>query len=197
MRIGIFFISPNGKTKQIANYIKKGIMKKYNIKVDTVLIEENVKYDIKKYQAMIIGGPVYYGGYSRHLTSFIESNAEYLNSIFTAFFSISCYSVSIASPFEYDPFIKNYLKSTLSNAYKPRITASFGGDLAYTKYSPSIKWVAKTSASQIKQYVKDVDITNTSKDHSLTNWKWVDDFINKFASEAVPKKYLLKAKSKL
>jgi len=146
---------------------------------------------------MIIGGPVYYGGYSRHLTSFIESNAEYLNSIFTAFFSISCYSVSIASPFEYDPFIKNYLKSTLSNAYKPRITASFGGDLAYTKYSPSIKWVAKTSASQIKQYVKDVDITNTSKDHSLTNWKWVDDFINKFASEAVPKKYLLKAKSKL
>ena len=148
---------------------------------------------------MIIGGPVYYGGYSRHLTSFIESNAEHLNNIYTAFFSISCYSISIASPFEYDPFIKNYLKSTLSNAFKPRMTASFGGDLAYTKYSPSIKWVAKTSASQIKQYVKDknVDITDTSKDHSLTNWKWIDDFINKFSSESVPKKYLLKAKSKL
>jgi len=76
------------------------------------------------------------------------------------------------------------------------MTASFGGDLAYTKYSPSIKWVAKTSASQIKQYIKEIDITDTSKDHSLTKWKWIDDFINKYISEAVPKKYL-KVKSKI
>ncbi|KAG4103941.1 Flavodoxin domain-containing protein [Neocallimastix lanati (nom. inval.)] len=168
MKIGIFYVSSNGKTKQIVNYIKKGIIKKYDLKVYSIFIKENVKYDLSKYQLIIIGGPVYYGSYSENLTSFIESNVEYLNNAYTAFFSVSCYSVSISSPFDYDPLIKNYLKLTLSDEFKPRITASFGGDLSYTKYSPSLKWVAKKSASQIKQCVKNEDITDTSKNHSLT-----------------------------
>jgi menaquinone-dependent protoporphyrinogen oxidase len=91
----------------------------------------------------------------------------------SAFFSVSGSAGSREARGKIDAqrCIDDFLRET---GWRPILTESIAGAMAFTKYNPIVRWVLK----QISK--RNGGPTDTSHDHELTDWTEVEQFAGAF-----------------
>ncbi|MFT7461353.1 MAG: menaquinone-dependent protoporphyrinogen oxidase [Planctomycetota bacterium] len=130
---------------------------------------------LQKYDAIIIGAPVYRVKFPRCTSKFIRSHINELKKIKCAFFSVSLTAISKKQEdIEAISQLTNEFPMNLD--WKPDRVESFAGALAYTKYNIFLRFI-------IKMMVKSHDgDTDTTRDYEYTNWNDVQKFSHEFLS---------------
>ena len=81
----ILYSTVDGHTRHICEYISKKLNNKKKIQISS--IEECEKFDLSKYDEIIIGASVRYGYHRKNVYNLIENNKEILEQKKTTFFS--------------------------------------------------------------------------------------------------------------
>lgn len=124
---------------------------------------------VSDFDAVLVGASIIRGKHQPYVRDFVRRHAARLNQIPSAFVSVSG---AAGSPLpekraEAQGYLDEFLKQT---AWRPTVTAAFGGTLAYTKYGFLLRWIIKRIAKQSG------GPTDTTRDHELTDWDAVDRF---------------------
>ena len=127
------------------------------------------------YDGIIVGASVIRGRHQRSVRDFVRAHCASLNAMPTAFFSVSG---SAASPDERGGAearrcVEIFLGET---HWRPAITDTIAGAMAYTKYGPLLRWILKQIAK------RNGGPTDTSREHEMTDWQQVQHFVERFAA---------------
>lgn len=128
-----------------------------------------------EYDGVIVGGSIQYNRHQNFLKTFVREHRDALNAMPSAFFSVSGAGAgrTEAQRAKANGYITDFLRET---GWRPTSIASFGGAIAYTRYNPILRWVIKRIAAQSGAP------TDTTRDHSFTDWTQVDRFATAFVS---------------
>lgn len=126
-----------------------------------------------EFDGVIIGGSIIGGHHHRALVRFVTEHRAVLNAAPSAFFSVSG---SAGSPLETERaharrFVAEFLTRT---GWRPVVTETIAGAMAYTKYNPLLRWFIKRAAKAAG------GPTDTSRDHESTDWAQVERFVAAF-----------------
>lgn len=129
-----------------------------------------------KYEAVIIGASIHAGGYQRSLKRWVMANAQTLNCLPSAFFSV-CLGVlqrEISVQQDLARISEDFLKVS---GWRPTKRVIFAGALSYSKYNSLLKWwmnrISKKAGGD----------TDTSKDYEYTDWNAVSRFTQEFSND--------------
>jgi menaquinone-dependent protoporphyrinogen oxidase len=134
---------------------------------------------LDEYDGFVVGASVIGGKHQPYIGAFIRRNATRLNSVPSAFFSVSG---SAASPLsEKRAAVKKLVEEFLTaTSWRPVQVATFGGMMAYTQYGFILRWFTKLVA------MRSGGPTDTSRDHDFTDWAEVDRFAEKLVAVFAP-----------
>jgi len=123
---------------------------------------------------LIVGASVHVGHHSEKLESWVREHRDVLDTIPTAFFSVS---LSAGSPTpkakeEAREYVSDFLRRT---EWQPNRSEAFGGALRYTRYGFFKRWMMRLIASRSGS--RDLD---THRDYEYTDWHAVEQFTNDF-----------------
>jgi menaquinone-dependent protoporphyrinogen oxidase len=129
----------------------------------------------RDFDGVIIGGSIQFNQHQRFLKQFARKHRNTLNAMPSAFFSVSGAGAgrTDVERAQAGDYIAEFLRET---GWHPKVTASFGGAIAYTRYNPLLRWVMRRIAAEKG------GPTDTSRDHSLTDWTQVERFALDFAT---------------
>lgn len=174
-RLLIVFGTYYGQTERIANSMADVLRKRGDFV--TVINVKKVPRSLAPgdYDGILIGGSIQFNHHQRSLRAFVRAQRATLNAMPSAFFSVSGSGAARTSPArsKAEGYVAEFLSET---GWHPSTTAAFGGAVAYTKYNPILRWVMRRIAAKSGQP------TDTSRDHSLTDWAEVERFATAFAS---------------
>ena len=177
-RILIVFGSAYGQTTKIASHIQDTLIA---AGLNVTLLNADVarSIDLDGVDGVVVGSSVIIGKHRKSVKRFVESQVETLNGIASAFFSVSgsAGSVQASQQSQARALMEQFLNAT---GWRPDLMTTFGGALAYTQYSPLIRWIMKRIART------EGGPTDTTRDHELTNWAHVDAFAQRFARLVTP-----------
>src|SRR5690349_17339028 len=96
----------------------------------------------RDFDGTIVGGSVNYGRHQRAVERFVRAQRDTLNAMPSAFFSVSG---SAASPqatarAAAQRCVDEFLRDT---RWRPVLSEIVAGTMAYTKYSPLVRWLVK------------------------------------------------------
>ena len=127
------------------------------------------------YDGVIIGGSVIAGRHQRYLERFARAHRDELNQMPSAFFSVS--GSAAGSSDQDQANARRVLDAFLSKTgWHPRMTATIGGAMAFTKYGVFTRMMLKRVSR------REGGPTDTSRDHELTDWNQVVRFAGEFAA---------------
>ena len=128
--------------------------------------------ELYDYDGVVIAASVLMGHHQEYVRQFVHRHAEQLNTMPSAFVSV-CGAAS-GDPPQAQSYIDRFLLET--GWWRPSATRSFTGAVAYTRYSPLLRWwLKRISRSQGLP-------TDTSHDWDLTEWDEVERFARQFAT---------------
>jgi menaquinone-dependent protoporphyrinogen oxidase len=132
-----------------------------------------------EFDAVIVGGSIIGGRHHRMLEHFVRAHREVLNTSPSAFFSVSG---SAGSPLATERahasrFVAEFLAKT---GWRPALTETIAGAMAYTKYNWLLRWFIKRTAQAAG------GPTDTSRDHEMTDWPQVERFVERFLAISTP-----------
>ena len=165
----IIYSSTDGHTKKICNRILSFSNKENPPEIISLI--EATKFDLSKFDKILIGASIRYGRHSKELYKFIELNKDILNQIESIFFSVNVVArkpeknTSVTNP-----YINKFLKIS---KWKPKKIEVFAGKVDYPKYGLIDKYIIKLIMFITK------GPTDTSKSYEFTDWGKVDDFAKK------------------
>ena len=162
----IIYSSTDGHTQTICrrliNFLKDGD----DIKISS--LEEAKKFDLSKFNKIIIGASIRYGKHSKELYKFVNSNKDILNQKQSVFFSVNVVARKPEKSMpDTNPYIKKFLK--ISN-WKPKKIGVFAGKVDYPSYGLFDKYIIKLIMFITK------GPTDTSQSYEFTDWSKVDEF---------------------
>tara|TARA_Y100000591_G_C21481861_1_gene520876 strand:- start:39 stop:563 length:525 start_codon:yes stop_codon:yes gene_type:complete len=164
----IIYSSTDGHTKIICDRIISLLNQKNSLKITS--LSEVSKYDLSKFNKIIIGASIRYGRYSEDLYKFINLNKEILDKKESVFFSVN---VVARKPEKNTPDTNPYIKKFLKiSKWKPKKLGVFAGKVDYPNYSFLDKYIIKFIMFLTN------GPTDTSKSYEFTDWEKVDDFAN-------------------
>jgi menaquinone-dependent protoporphyrinogen oxidase len=135
--------------------------------------------DLAGFDGVIVGSSIIRGKHRASIDRFVSEHRQALNTLPTAFFSVSGAAASADATEQYEA--RRMMESFLTkHSWTPDLVATFGGAISYTRYSPLIRFVMKRISR------KEGGPTDTTRDHELTDWARVDDFADHFAHVAAP-----------
>lgn len=130
---------------------------------------------IHGFDGFLVAASILSGRHQRYIKGFARRHGHLLSTAPSAFVSISG-SAASADPKVQDQAqqcITTFLKET---GWQPRVTRTFGGAIAYTRYNWVLRivmrWISRRSGGP----------TDTSRDHELTDWNAVDRFAHELAT---------------
>jgi menaquinone-dependent protoporphyrinogen oxidase len=126
------------------------------------------------YDGVIIGASINFGRHPRSIRRFARANREVLQTTPSAFFSVSgaeCSPDEVARATA-QRYIENFRRET---GWQPAMSESIAGAMAYTKYSPMMRWIMK----RISQ--KEGGPADTTRDHEYTDWDQVGRFADRYS----------------
>ena len=126
----ILFSTVDGHTKRICEYIADRITSNYNVTL--LSIDNTEKLDLLSYQLIIIGASIRYGKHQSSVYNFIKNNADNLNSINNAFFSVSAVA---RKPGKDSPDTNPYMIKFLTQIIGSHTNLLCFGSLDYKKYN--------------------------------------------------------------
>ncbi len=171
MKILVLYLSRDGQTKKIANYLAEHFI--------SCQVENISKFEgtLAEFDVIIIGAAIRYGHFHPSLFHFINKNRIILNNKKTAFFSVNLTArkANKNTP-ETNPYIKKYLHK-IASIWQPHLKAVFAGALRYPRYNLidryMIKLIMRLTGGE----------TDTTKEVEYTDWKSVDQFIQDIRCE--------------
>lgn len=172
MKILICFATTEGQTRKVAEYIADvlGYSKHFVAVID---VTAAVDVDPADFGAAILAGSVHMGRYQTALVRSISQWSDVLNSMPTAFVSVS---LSAASD---DPHVRSEIdecaQAMLHEAgWKPTIVHHAAGAFRFADYGFFRRWIARMLAVQLD---KDAD---PLEDAEYTDWQAVKAFAEDF-----------------
>jgi menaquinone-dependent protoporphyrinogen oxidase len=127
------------------------------------------------FDACVIAGSIIRGRHQRYIRDFARRNRGYLNSVRSAFASVS--GAAQGSPEQARGYLDEFLQET---GWQPRFAASFAGAMAYTQYGPLLRWITRVVSRRRG------GPTDTTRDHDFTDWVAVDRFAERLAKALPP-----------
>jgi menaquinone-dependent protoporphyrinogen oxidase len=170
MKIGIYFASKHGHRK-IAAFLAVPL---HSLGFDTLAIDLN-KSPIKscrvaEFDMVLVGVPVYQGGYPSEVRRFVEDNRRELRNARRAGFFSTCLSVTPGTPVSWQQSFVPVRKFLDDLAWSPQWVVFFAAALNYREYNPLVRWVLK------KISVRNGGPADTSRDYEFTPWDHVERF---------------------
>ena len=162
----IIYSSTDGHTKTICNRLINFLKDGDDIKISS--LEEAKKFDLSKFNKIIIGASIRYGKHSKELYKFVNLNKDILNQKQSVFFSVNVVARKPEKSMpDTNPYIKKFLK--ISN-WKPKKIGVFAGKVDYPSYGFFDKYIIKLIMFITK------GPTDTSQSYEFTDWSKVDEF---------------------
>ena len=133
----------------------------------------------RDFDGAIVGASVIYGHHRRSVQRFVSAHRDALNAMPSAFFSVSGSAANSDEEKLADArkVVDEFLRRT---GWRPGLTETVAGTIAYTKYSPLLRWTMKRLAARQNSP------TDTSRDHEFTDWAQVRRFAESFAGTLPP-----------
>ena len=173
IKVLLLYTTHEKQTLKIMQRIKTQLAGKCDC--DLIELLPNSHIDLANYQAVLIGGSIRYGFYSKTMKKFIDANYLQLNTLKSGFFGVNMVA---RKPNKNTPETNIYTKKFLAKiAWQPTIKAVFAGALYYPKYN----WFDRNMIRFIMWLGKgDTDVTKEVIEY--TNWDKVDEFAHQFAT---------------
>lgn len=170
-RILILFASSHGQTRRVAEAVAERLYDRGH-EVDVCDACSGRPPAPAAYDAVVMGSRVEFGFHHRRVTRYIRHYLTSLRTMPTAFFSVSM-SASTGGP---DP--RQYMARLFRTChFKPGHYQAFAGGLPYTRYGPLTRYVMKRISES------EGHDTDTTRDHSYTDWTEVRAFADRFAGD--------------
>jgi menaquinone-dependent protoporphyrinogen oxidase len=135
--------------------------------------------DLEQYQGVMVGGSLIRGKHQRSITRFVTRHLSTINRVPSAFFSVSSSAASTEPRGQADA--RRAMNAFLTETgWQPDKLTTLAGTLAYTKYSPILRWIMKRISRA------NGGPTDTSRDHELTDWAGVEEFAHSFGRVVAP-----------
>tara|TARA_Y100000591_G_scaffold142206_1_gene122191 strand:- start:243 stop:764 length:522 start_codon:yes stop_codon:yes gene_type:complete len=162
----IIYSSTDGHTAKICKRITNYLDRENTTKIAS--IEEAMKFNLSKFDKIIIGASIRYGRHAKKLYKFIKLNKTILEQKESVFFSVNVVARKPKknTP-ETNPYIKKFLKIS---KWSPTKIGVFAGRVDYPNYSFFDKYVIKFIMFLTN------GPTDTSQSFEFTDWSKVDDF---------------------
>jgi menaquinone-dependent protoporphyrinogen oxidase len=171
----VVYGSTYGQTERIAHRIA-GILRDAGHGVD---VHKGDKLpdalSLGRYDGFLVAASVLRGQYQKYIRDFTRRYAAVLNGARSAFVSVC--GAAGGDPPEAQGYIDALLRET---AWRPTVTRSFTGAVAYTRYGWLLRLVLK-SISRRKGLP-----TDTSRDWDFTEWDEVERFAHELAVTLAP-----------
>jgi menaquinone-dependent protoporphyrinogen oxidase len=135
--------------------------------------------DLEMFQGVMVGGSVIRGKHQRSISRFIARHLSTMNRIPSAFFSVSG-SASSAEPRGQSDARRAMEAFLTATGWQPDKMTTLAGAMAFTKYSPLMRWVMKRISRASGGPV------DTSRDHEFTDWSHVEEFARAFGHVVAP-----------
>jgi menaquinone-dependent protoporphyrinogen IX oxidase len=183
-KVGIYFASKHGQTKKIARFLAAQLRDR-NANVALVNLRDSAARRAAPggFDAVLVGAPVYQGGYFRTVRRFTKMHRCELMSVpKSGFFSVSL----SATPQTREAFLESIgpVRGFLDDvSWTPGWIASFAGALNYLEYNPLIRGVMRRISSDHG------GPTDIRRDYELTRWLEVAQFAADFDSGTENSRY--------
>jgi menaquinone-dependent protoporphyrinogen oxidase len=174
-RILIVYASHYGQTARIAHFIADELRAAGDMVTLSRVEDSRRGMAPGQFNGAIVGASINFGKHQRSITRFVRENVEELGRIPSAFFSVSgaACSPDRAVRATAQQYISDFLRRT---GWQPATTESIPGAMAYTKYSPFMRWLI----GRISR--KEGGPADTSRDYEFTDWEEVRRFAHRFAA---------------
>lgn len=172
LHILIVYGSRYGQTAKIASYMRDLLIADGAVPT-VVSVDGPRSIAMEGFDGVIVGSPIFYGRHLRSVERFVRQNHHALNAATSAFFSVSG-SAAGRDEAELTAARKRLNEFLNRTGWQPSHADILGGAIAYTKYNPLLRWVMK----RISQ--KKGGPTDTSRDHEVTDWLQVRQFVDTF-----------------
>jgi len=173
-----------GQTEKIAMWLRQRLnpfcQAVHVYKINSA--NDSIKIDLTSYDIVIIGAPVYAGSFSKDLENWARTFSATLHDKVTALFTVSGNAADRRPQARAmdDMMLRKFMNET---GLLPAYVASFGGAISYTKYNFFLRWMMKRISK------KAGGSTDTSRDHELTDWTHVDNFVHAILDDARDSKF--------
>jgi menaquinone-dependent protoporphyrinogen oxidase len=126
---------------------------------------------VADYDAVVIAASVLMGRHQNYIRSFVRRFAHSLNNTLSVFVSVC--GAARGDPSTAQGYVDSFLRES---GWRPTLTRSFAGAVAYTKYKWWFRWYLQLINR--RQGLP----TDTSQDWSFTEWGEVDKFAGQVGS---------------
>lgn len=174
-KILILYASEEGQTARIARFLGD-VARREGHEAVTFDVRDQASQEPPATDAVIIGASVHMGRHPAALMRWIKARLDQLNSLPSAFFSVSLAAAS-SSPKERAEAQAIADKFIEQSGWRPGHATTFAGALRYTRYGwlkrILMRWIAAREGSS------DLD---TQRDYEYTDWQAVENFAQEFLS---------------
>ena len=162
----IIYSSTDGHTKNICERLAYFLRNSNSTKI--ISLVEASKFDLTKFNQIIIGASIRYGKYSKNLYRFIGLNKDILEQKNSVFFSVNVVARKPEKSMpNTNPYVKKFLKIS---KWRPKKIGVFAGKVDYPNYGFFDKYTIK-----LIMFLTNGP-TDTSQSYEFTDWSKVDNF---------------------
>lgn len=134
---------------------------------------------LDRFDGVILGASIHRGSHSRQATRFVRDHRSQLESVPSAFFSVSLSAAGATERQQHNArrCLDDFLRQV---GWTPALTATFAGALLYREYGflkrLLMKWIVSREGGD----------TDTSRNYEYTDWNRVADFTRQFLRQLPP-----------
>lgn len=126
------------------------------------------------FDGVVVGASVIGGKYQRYIERFARAHHEELNRLPSAFFGVSGAAGSPESAGR-EEAVRVMDRFLAHVGWRPRLTASVAGAMAYSRYNPFLRFVMRRMARKNGE-------RDTRYDREYTDWTQVQEFAREFGT---------------
>ncbi|QDG51788.1 menaquinone-dependent protoporphyrinogen IX dehydrogenase [Persicimonas caeni] len=170
-RIAIIYGTTEGHTRKICEHIAQ-TLRDHDDQVEIVLGSEfDDAFELSDFDGVIVGGSLHAGTHQRYIRAFVDEHLEELQSMPSAFFSVSLSAASEDTRDDAQGALDTFLEET---GWTPEQAEIVAGALKYTEYN----WFKRFAMKKIS--ASSGGDTDTSQDYEYTDWEQLSRFAEAF-----------------
>lgn len=176
MKVLLLYGTTEGQTRKIAGFVADHLAQRGHETLLVNAIDATAEADPRGFDAAMIAASLHAGHYQSAVVHFVRKHLAALSARPNAFLSVS---LAAASDDEDDALGLDRcdMDFTQQTGWNPQHIHHVAGAFRYTSYDFLKRWAMRYIAHR-----KGAP-TDTSKDHELTDWADLEQFIDRFSSE--------------
>lgn len=183
-RVGVFFASREGHTREIAERIGAGL-RSHGFDIDLLDVRQRLPFALSSYSAAVLAASVHGGNHEPEMVQFVKDHRQQLEGMTTAFLSVTLSEAGAerpgTTPTEHARFVHDVdamlTKFFDETKWTPSLVKPVAGALVYSRYNFLLRLIMRSIAK------KAGGDTDTSRDYDYTDWAGLDKFIAGFAAQ--------------